>query len=476
MTARILVVDDILPNVKLLEAKLSAEYFEILTALDGRAAIEIASKEEPDLILLDVMMPGMDGFEVCETLKADTATRHIPIVMVTALSDVADRVRGLEAGADDFLSKPVNDVALFARVRSLVRLKMMMDELRLRQATSGNSDMFDEETLGEDAELQDARVLLVEENKFTAQKISEFLREGGHIVDHAAEADEGLTMGRSQDYDLIIVNLRVGDVDGLRLSSQFRTQEETRQVPILLVLDDMDLPDLAKGLDLGVNDYLIKPVDRNELLARSKTQIRRRRYHHKLRSMLQSSVSMAYTDSLTGIYNRRYMQNHLDRKIMEIEQSSKPVSVMLFDIDYFKKINDTHGHGAGDRVLKDLAARVSDNVRDFDLVARYGGEEFVVIMPNAAAEESLLAAERVRSFVAQSDFHIQEQAEPLAVTISIGVATTTDPNEAADSLIERADRALYEAKRGGRNQCRSAELGTPSDSPPSDPPAVAAGA
>ncbi len=460
MTARILVVDDILPNVKLLEAKLAAEYFDILTALDGAAAIEIAAKEKPDLILLDVMMPGMDGFEVCRTLKADAKTRHIPVVMVTALSDVADRVRGLEAGADDFLSKPVNDIALFARVRSLVRLKMMMDELRLRQATSG-AEVLSQESFGEEDSFDNARVLLVEENKFTAQKIADFLTQGGHAVDHVSMTGDGLAMGRENDYDLIIVNLRIGDVDGLRLCSQFRSQEETRQVPILLVLDDMDLPDLAKGLDLGVNDYLIKPVDRNELLARSKTQIRRRRYHRKLRSMLQSSVSMAFTDSLTGIYNRRYMNNHLDRKIVEIEQSAKPVSVMLFDIDFFKQINDTYGHGAGDTVLRELAQRVSDNVRDFDLVARYGGEEFVVIMPNATPDEAFSVAERIRNVIQRTEYTIDGRDEPLSVTISVGVATTTDPNELADSLIARADKALYEAKRSGRNQSRSAELDNP---------------
>ena len=136
MAARILVVDDIPANVRLLEAKLMAEYFEVITASDGQTALDVAAKEMPDIILLDVMMPGMDGYEVCSRIKNDPKMRHIPVVMVTALSEVSDRVRGLEVGADDFLTKPLNDVALFARVRSLVRLKMMTDELRVRQEAS----------------------------------------------------------------------------------------------------------------------------------------------------------------------------------------------------------------------------------------------------------------------------------------------------------------------------------------------------
>src|SRR6516225_9372850 len=135
MSARVLVVDDILANVKLLEAKLTSEYFEVMTATDGAAALALVLSAAPDIVLLDVMMPGMDGFEVCRRIKADPRTTHIPIIMVTALSDVQDRVRGLEAGADDFLTKPVNDLALFARVRSLARLKMLTDEWRLRAAT-----------------------------------------------------------------------------------------------------------------------------------------------------------------------------------------------------------------------------------------------------------------------------------------------------------------------------------------------------
>src|SRR3546814_9773941 len=142
MPGRILVVDDVLPNVKLLEAKLSSEYFEVLTASNGPEALAVIERENPDIVLLDVMMPVMDGFEVCRRIKADPRTTHLPVVMVTALSDVADRVRGIEAGADDFLTKPVVDSALFARVRSLRRLKMMMDEWRPREQTSTQLGML----------------------------------------------------------------------------------------------------------------------------------------------------------------------------------------------------------------------------------------------------------------------------------------------------------------------------------------------
>lgn len=442
-----------------------AEYFEVLSASDGPSAIEIANAQAPDLILLDVMMPGMDGFEVAERLKADPKTQHIPIVMITALTDTADRVRGLEAGADDFLSKPVNDIALFARVRSLTRLKVMMDELRVRHATTGELDIADEGlATGTDDEIN-GNILLVESEDILAGKITEYLIEAEHEVKRAVNSAEALAHGKDENLDLIIVSLSLAGEDGLRLCSQFRSQDETRHIPILLILDEADLEQLAKGLDLGINDYLVRPVDRNELRARTRTQIRRRRYHDKLRSMLDKSVSLAYTDSLTGVYNRRYMNAHLDRKIMEIGETAKPVSVLIFDIDHFKLVNDNYGHASGDEVLKSVAERVDNSIRDFDLLARYGGEEFVVIMPSTPADVALSVAERLRKQLDGAPFEVSGNDQPLPITASVGVATTTDPNESAEKLIGRADQALYVAKEGGRNRVCSADV---------DDPAVAA--
>lgn len=458
MTARILVVDDIPANVKLLEVKLTAEYFDVITAADGPTAIELAQNQAPDLILADVMMPGMDGFELCQRLKADPETSHIPLVMVTALSDVADRVRGLEAGADDFLTKPVNDIALFARVRSLARLKQMMDELRVRQAASGNGEMVTEADIDNADGLRDARILLADTSETLADKVRSYLGEDGHQTHHVKTGREALAMAQAEAFDLLIVSLHLGEEDGLRLCSQFRSQDETRHVPILLLLDEEDLPRLPKGLEIGVTDYLIKPIDRNELRARTRTQIRRRRYHDKLREMLQRSVALAYTDTLTGVYNRRYMNAHLDRKIIEIAETVKPVSVLMFDIDHFKSINDTYGHNAGDEVLVELAQRVSRGVRDIDLLSRYGGEEFVIVMPDADFGVAVNVAERVRALVADEAFRVSAGVGLLDVTVSVGVSTTRDPTETVESLIGRADEALYRAKGQGRNCVRSTEL------------------
>src|SRR5438874_8374696 len=234
MTARVLVVDDILANVKLLEAKLTAEYFDVLTACSGIEALAEIQEHDPDIVLLDVMMPGMDGFEVCRRIKQDPKSAHLPVIMVTALDQTADKVAGLESGADDFLTKPVDDAALFARVRSLVRLKMMSDELRMREASGGSMGLADPApTLSENSPT--GRILVIEDRPDAASAFASALGTGNELV-HVDRFEEALTRARTGDFDLIIVSLGLRGFDALRLCSQLRSLQEVRNVPILVLV------------------------------------------------------------------------------------------------------------------------------------------------------------------------------------------------------------------------------------------------
>ncbi|MFL6689863.1 MAG: response regulator, partial [Alphaproteobacteria bacterium] len=319
MTARVLVVDDILSNVKLLEAKLTAEYFEVATALNGLEALARIEEQQPDIVLLDVMMPGMDGFEVCRRIKQNSMTAHLPVVMVTALDQPADRVAGLQAGADDFLTKPVDDAALFARVRSLVRLKMMTDELRMREETGQSMGLIDPaQTLIETA-APVGRILIIEDRPEVAAWFRDTLQPDNEVF--AVDAfEEALVRVRGDEPDLIMVSLGLRGFDGLRLCSQLRSLPEGRNVPILVLVSDGDRRKLTQALEMGVNDYLTRPLDRNELIARVRTQLRKKRYADRLRYNVQLSLEMAITDQLTGLHNRRYMSRHLSTLIVNAEK------------------------------------------------------------------------------------------------------------------------------------------------------------
>jgi len=449
MTARVLVVDDILSNVKLLEAKLTAEYFEVITAFNG---LECLAKmdQAPDIVLLDVMMPGMDGFEVCRRIKSNPKTAHVPVVMVTALDQPSDRVAGLDAGADDFLTKPVDDSALFARVRSLVRLKMMTDELRMRESTGQGMGLIDPaETLIESN--QSGRILVIEDRAESVAWFASALSPK-HEVASADTFEEALVRVKGGDFDLIVVSLGMRGFDGLRLCSQLRSLPEGRLVPILVVVSDGDRRKLTQALEMGVNDYLTRPVDKNELVARVRTQLRKKRYADRLRHNVQLSLEMAITDQLTGLHNRRYMSRHLDALMGNAQKNGRPLAFVIMDIDFFKQVNDTHGHDIGDEVLKEFAARINANVRGIDLACRYGGEEFVVAMPDTDMSFAYSIAERLRQSIETTPVKISRAPGALKITISIGIAKAEGVGDTAELLLHRADQALYRAKRTGRNK------------------------
>jgi len=451
MTARILVVDDILANVKLLEAKLTAEYFDVLTAMSGTEALEIVQRSLPDIVLLDVMMPGMDGFETCRRIKSNPATQHIPVVMITALDQPSDRVQGLEAGAEDFLTKPVNDVALLARVKSLVRLKMITDELRMRAATSERMGLMEQDELVAETLKVPGRILLVEDQQSSAERIVETLKEF-HTIDVISDPQDALVKIPELDCELLIVSLSLNNFDGLRLCSHLRSIERTRDLSILVLVEADDNTRLLRGLDIGVNDYLMRPLDRNELLVRVRSQLKRRRYTEQLRDSVEQSMELAITDSLTGLYNRRYMEGHIATLVNKAANRGKDISLIILDIDHFKAVNDTYGHDVGDEVLKEFSKRILKNIRGIDLACRFGGEEFVLVMPDTDLSFAFMVGERIRQCIASSVFYVSVDNGSLDLTCSVGVACLEQPGDTPDTILKRADQALYRAKNDGRNR------------------------
>jgi two-component system cell cycle response regulator len=450
MTARVLVVDDILANVKLLEARLTAEYFEVLSAHSGAEALDILSRERVDVVLLDVMMPVMDGFEVCRRIKSAPETAHLPVIMVTALDQPADKVQGLQAGADDFLTKPVDDTALVTRVKNLSRVKILTDEMQIRVMNAAQMSQGAQALLNRAMRGDGGRVLLVDDHVRSASQILDVLAK---THDAFVERDPVAAVAKlaKHNFDLVMVSLSLTRADGLRLCSQIRSLEQTRHLPIIVLVEPADGARLLRALDMGVNDYLMRPIDRNEMLARVKTQVKRKRHSDYLRVRIEESVEAAMIDALTGLHNRRFMETNLAKLVDLSVQSGRPLSVLVADIDHFKRINDTYGHDAGDTVLREFSVRLKRNIRAIDVACRFGGEEFVVIMPETQMASAKHVAERLRACIEAEPFPIDSQTR-IPVTASVGVAMLERDSDTPQSVFKRADTALYSAKRNGRNQ------------------------
>ncbi|MBI1219739.1 MAG: diguanylate cyclase [Rhodobacteraceae bacterium] len=453
MTGRVLVVDAVSTNRIVLKVKLTDACYEVLQAASGRAGLEVARRELPDLILIAPDLPDIDGVEVCRRLRADAPTRTIPIVMLTAGTDAAARLAALAAGADDFLSKPCDDQVLLARLRSLLRAREAEAELSLRE-TTGRELGFAEPETGFVAPALIALVAGRSEGALRWRSLLAPLLPHRLVVQSRAEtlADTG----PAPDVFVIAADLdRSGD--GLRLLSDLRSRAPTRHSGICIALPG-GAPDLAAtAFDLGANDLVTLPFDPQELALRIETLVRRKRLMDRLRASVRDELRASVRDPLTGLFNRRYALPHFARVADRAHAAGKAFAVMVLDLDRFKAVNDRWGHAAGDAVLVEVARRLGDNLRAVDLLARIGGEEFLVVMPDTGLAEARGAAERLCRIVEQSPFALPGGAGMLRVTLSIGLAVggvapeVTAPATVAE-VLTRADLALLTAKAEGRNK------------------------
>jgi two-component system, cell cycle response regulator len=441
VTARLLVVDDVPANGRLLEARLNAEYYDVRTVNTARDVHEIAKEWQPDAILLDVLMPDIDGYEVCRRLKSQNATAHIPVVMVTALKEQPDRQQGLRVGADEFLSKPIEHEILLARLRGIIRLKQLLDEWRARGSAAASLGLMPH--VFHPAALESSSVLIIDDLPTRALRMRNILAQrniGTVLVQHDNAVLPALQSGA---FDLIVLSLSLLSSDPLRLVARLRAAAATRDTPLLLIAAPDQRDALISGLDLGASDCLMLPLDEGEFFLRVNNHIQRKLHQDRLRSEVSTALELAVIDPLTQLYNRRYMTSHLER--LCADPAHEPFAVLMLDVDYFKAINDCYGHGTGDKVLCAVADALRRHLRDTDMTCRYGGEEFLVVAHGLTHNQQALdLAETLRSVIEQ--MRIEPQ---LSVTVSIGV--TLSGSNTALPLIDHADRALYQAKRQGRN-------------------------
>jgi two-component system cell cycle response regulator len=345
----------------------------------------------------------------------------------------------------------VDDIALVKRVRNLARLKMLTDEMLMRSSTEEQMGLAGDWLTPLDQVARRGRILVIEDHEPAFEHIEEALQ-GEFELAHETDPARAMLRLPDEDFDLIIVSLDLKNADGLRLCSQVRSTHRTRHLPILVVAEPGDDTLLLRGLDMGVNDYIVRPMDANELLARARTQVKRKRYVDHLRVRLEHSVEMAILDPLTGLHNRRYLASHLATLFEDASQRGKPLSILIIDIDHFKAVNDSHGHGAGDTVLREFADRIRRNTRGIDLACRLGGEEFVVVLPDCDLDMAVQVGERLRQCIAAAPFDVGGRAATLPVTASVGVSALELSGDTPELLLKRADQALYCAKRDGRNR------------------------
>jgi two-component system cell cycle response regulator len=457
MSRRILIVDDLATNRIILKVKLNAACHETIQASDGTSALKMARDEQPKLILLDLMLPDISGIEVCRRLRADPLTQHIPIVIITASADREKRLLALQAGADEFLVKPLNEVILLARIRSLLRTHELESELRMRSETWAEMELAERETVF----TLPGRIGLIAAKPQTAIGWRQSL--APHLLDRITilSPTEALSdQADASEQDIYLIDADLGAYgSGLRLVADLRSRKQSRHSALALVLPEVEPNAAALALDMGATDLLPCPLEGQETALRISLHIQRKRRADQLRRAVHHGLKLAVTDPLTGLYNRRYGMSHLDRVAASSARSGRRFAVMLLDLDRFKTVNDVHGHAAGDAVLETVAARLRSSLHPKDMVARIGGEEFLVVLPETTMGAARQVAERLCRSVAGHPVRLDELSLEVSVTMSVGLALgpclTDGPRDTSAEtrqILARADAALLAAKSDGRNQ------------------------
>ncbi|MFZ2054676.1 MAG: diguanylate cyclase [Candidatus Aminicenantales bacterium] len=450
---KVLIVDDSPVTLASLSHMLSNDHYQLVQAANGKEALDRAFSEHPDLILMDIMMPEVNGFEAARILKEDSRTHNTPIIIVTALDDPENKSTGQEVGAEEYLTKPVRPQELIARVNSLVALKQYRDQLDIRNHSQW-SFIIDKDSDDSRPEPQKELplVLLVEDTEGDAQLVQHFLKDLPLRFKRVANGKDALRLAQSGGVDLILLDILLPDTNGFEVCRQLRSTEKGRGIPIVIItcLDDMESK--VKSIELETDDFLIKPIVGRELQARVKILLEKKRQLDNLRSHCEKALNSAVVDWLTGLYNHGYFRKFLDLEIKKSLRQRYPITLIMIDIDNFKTYNDTYGHPIGDVILQELAQVVRKSVREVDLVARYGGDEFAVVLPYSDGQGALRVAQRIEKAIKTHGFSPKIPARGTKLTVSMGVAWYPEDAVHVDELIHTADQKLYGAKTQGRNR------------------------
>lgn len=453
----VLIVDDELRNIKLMTAILSVEPYEILQARNGEQALAILDENKIDLILLDVMMPGINGFEVTQIVKNNPATKHIPIILVTALDGRDNKQKAMEVGADEFLTKPVNKIEVITRTKSILQLKQCQEQLNARinigemLAIPQNINSLEiQEKSKKETNYQ--TVLLIEDDNQQAKLIKSLVANESYHLMVASSGEEAIKIGQQTKVDLILLDLMLPGMSGYDVCDYYKSKEASRNIQIVAITSLSDLESKIKCIDKGVDDYLVKPVNSKEIKSRINVLLKKKLYLDQLQAHHKEVLNLAIIDGLTGLYNQTYLKNYLQLEVERSRERGYQVALIMFDLDNFKSYNDTLGHPAGDIILKQFSDIIKINIRDIDLPARYGGEEFAVVMPYSNQHDAISTAEQIRAALQISSFINDENNRMNKITTSIGIALCPKHAITVDSLIEKADYKLYQAKKTGKNK------------------------
>ena len=458
---KILIVDDDRRNVKLLAARLPMNEFESIFAYDGKSAITAAKKESPDLILLDVLMPKMDGYEVTRRLKNDPVTRDIPIILVTSLNGPEEKTKGLKAGADEFLSKPIHYAELLTRVGSLIRLKNYQEKIKQTSPTQETSkeSIIPLEIAAEEEDVPS--ILLMETDEKEAGLLQDFLNDLKCKLNRVRDWKEAISILSQEKKDLMILSLPLPGPNDLNLCKRLKGLENTKSMKIMVLAGRQDPANPAKSKDFGVDDFIVKPVSMEALKARIDILLKMKSEADRLIDSPQTFIYETIIDKQSGLHNRSYFTYQLDLEIKRSLRRKYSLTLIMIHIWLSDKNDEKYDLLTMDEIMKQYGKLVKVSLRDDDLATYIRDQEFAIALPYLGKNNALSIAQRIHKAIINHKVAPQASPNSLAVTASLGIAFCPDDAESAEHLIKRADAALDRAKKERKDGiCQWEEIST----------------
>jgi len=436
----ILVVDDHPINQQVVQSQLEQMGLKVTLAENGAQAVDQVRESPFDLVLMDIQMPIMDGYQATRAIREFNS--DLPIIALTAASLVEDRNKALEAGMDDHLGKPFTGQQLFEHLQPWLVTRQVA--VATHSSTQSAGRVINQE---EPISVQQKKTLLIVDDMAANIKVLANLLKDDYIIQVANKGRKALEIAQSNTQpDLILLDILMPEMDGYEVCSQLKDNPVTSPIPVIFVTAMDEVEDQTRGLSLGAVDYITKPFHADIIKARIKT-------HMQLKEKNDQLEAISHIDGLTQIANRRRFDETLKREIKRHNRNGKPLGLIMLDIDFFKLFNDNYGHGKGDECLIAVAATLQKVIqRPADLLARYGGEEFVVLLPETDTQGIQTVAEELRAAVEAIHFPHEYSKVAEHVTTSVGGNAQPVTDETPQVLLEKADKALYEAKKQGRNR------------------------
>jgi two-component system cell cycle response regulator len=487
---KILIIEDNKLNLKLIRTILLISNFKVYEAENAEVGFQMIEEHRPDIILMDIQLPGMDGLTATRRIKSSKIYKDIPIIALTAKAMDGDEQKALAAGCDGYIVKPINTQGFISTLNNCIKISNKSkpnQTTKTQPKESQQVEKLDHRIKNiESAFSQRRKILIVDDERLNVQLMEEQLAKYSYDTIAAYCGEDALLIVEKELPDLIILDIVMPGIDGFEVIRAIRANKRTADIPIILCTVLNSQEERIRGLNLGADDFLNKPIMFEELVARVRSLIRIKAYQEQIKgyeavkepfvsdhnetastdnhnnepkhspqktnTRFENALHTALTDPLTTLYNKNYFFHFLDKELQRVKRSKIPLSLMMIEIDHLNSIYEKHGQSVVDIFLKDIGLLLKNSIRDVDIAARYSEKVFAIILPYTDDTGASIVSQRLCSKIVDHNYSYSGSKNNYKIYVNIGVVTCQNNTLDKLSMIQSAEALIQDSKNEGKNK------------------------